>query len=65
MLKERTKLLRTGKDSRPDRIKKKPIWRTTWYKGKHRDMKNNEKLRENKEGKIRGCENKKKTITYR
>ena len=44
MLKERTKLLRTGKDSRPDRIKKKPIWRTMWYKGRHRDMKNNENI---------------------
>ena len=33
-MKERNKLFRTGKESRPQRIKKKTVGRTTWFKNK-------------------------------
>ena len=59
-MKERNKLFRSGKESRPQRIKKKTVGRTTWFKKKPNSKKDTTKLVE--DAKIRGgCKDKKST----
>ena len=59
-MKERNKLFRSGRESRPQRIKKKTVGRTTWFKKKPNIKKGATKLVEDDKMKG-GWENKKST----